>query len=130
LLVALIQVAVAPVWDAFYKQSIHPHLAALVPKLRELWKRGISIDHVQVGRNPDGSSISIYFVPERTREEASLAADLLDVGLATANKVAYEAWQREGRTVRMVKLVFDPAHGKYRVFHVEYHDGEVVQVVG
>ncbi len=118
-----------PEWDIQYKQNLRPKIERLFKFIPQLLKKGISPDFIQHVTGNMGEKIQIYFVPDRSNIYESYDTELLFLALQKTKNFLDNDFKSNHIGVERIKFYFDKDIKRYKLFHVQYLNGEDINIV-
>ncbi len=119
---------ISPEWDIQYKTRIRPAMEELFKFIPKLLSKGISPDLVQHIRGNLDEQIQLYFVPQRDNEIESYSEELIYNAINDAKDFLYNDIKAHSNGVQRIKFYLDPTLNKYILFHVQYLNGEDINI--
>lgn len=120
----------APAWNKIYDSLIHPNLAVLASKLKEVVTRrkGVSlrVDFFQAVKCKHyEDSIQLYFVPSMHLEDSITYGFVVKEAIGSAANLIDEDWLRTAKPIYRIVLVFDDHACAYKITQIIYKDASV-----
>jgi hypothetical protein len=129
LVVNLICFLLTPVWKKTFEDFAWPKIIGLKQMVAKLRSQGVErTDFVQLTK-VQGHEVSVYFIPEVGNEEVCLDFQNLCNGLQSVSEYAAADRKAAEPGYRVVKLYWDSAIHGYKLLHIEFNDGDSVNII-
>lgn len=119
---------ISPEWDIQYKTRIRPAMEELFKFIPKLIDNGISPDLVQHIKGNLDEQVQLYFVPQRENIIESYSEELIYNAINDVKDFLYNDPKSHTIGVQRVKFYLDSNLNKYTLFHVQYLDGEDINI--
>jgi len=129
IIVSGILFVLSPLWNQTFNDHVSPAIKKLLGRIKPLWDKGLHFDLIQIIQDNNKNEIELYFIPDRASKDESLEPDFIKEGISEAEKYLCNNPNDAEKGIKMIKLYFDIQKKKYCVFHVQFLDGNDINII-
>lgn len=118
----------APGWTNIYNEHVRPRIKSLFSYIPKLKKKHISPEFYMHVQGHKKEMIQVNYIPDRANETESLNDEYVFDGLKQVDEFINKDIKSRTIGIKRIKLYFDTTSSTYKLFHVEYLDGNDIHI--